>query len=113
MHPGILACGLNRTRFHSPFGLPTYPSALASHLGLEPVTERIVIASLEAALLALPFAGFDQMLQTAGALSGRFATFGATSLALLAQLILALPRNGQIGEFVFYRSSHFSSISIF
>jgi hypothetical protein len=51
-------------------------------------------------LLALPFPGFDQVLQTAGALDGSLAALCATLVALHAQLIFPLPRHRQVRELV-------------
>jgi hypothetical protein len=55
----------------------------------------------------LSFAGFDQVLKTAGTLSCGLAALGATAFPLLAQLVFSLPGNGQVSKLIFYRSSHF------
>lgn len=57
---------------------------------LEPITEGIVVTTLEPAFLALAFARFYQVLQAPRALLGRSATFGAPVVSLHTQLILAL-----------------------
>jgi hypothetical protein len=74
---------------------------------LELIAQSIIVAPLEAAFLPLPFAGFDQVLQAAGALRGWFAAFGATPVSLHAQLVLPLAGNRQLRELVLNRSSHF------
>jgi hypothetical protein len=70
------------------------------------VTERAVVTAFESAAFALAFASLDQVFQTAGGLDGGFAAFGATLVALHAQLIFALPRNRQTREFVLNTFSH-------
>ena len=58
---------------------------------LELIAQRIVVASLETAFLALPLAGFDKVLKTPGALGGRGAAFGAPPIPLHPRLIFSLP----------------------
>jgi len=85
------------------------PSTLAYRLKL--VTERAIIAPLEAALLALALAGLDQMLQAPGTLHRLLTALRAPLVSLHAQLILALPGDWQIRELVFDAFSHFCSVS--
>jgi hypothetical protein len=70
------------------------------------IAERSVVAALEAAFLALAFAGLYQMTQTPGTLSCGLPAFGATVIPLHAQLVLSLPRNRQVCELIFYPFSH-------
>jgi hypothetical protein len=70
------------------------------------VAERAVVAAFQTAIAPLAFARSDQMLEAARCLNGRFAAFSATLIALHPKLILALPRNRQMGELVFNASSH-------
>jgi hypothetical protein len=46
------------------------------------------------------------MLEASRALNGRFTAFGTPFVALHPQLVLPLPRNGQVREFVFNPLSH-------
>ncbi len=74
--------------------------------GFQLVTERAVIAALEAAFFSLTLPGFNQVLETSGTLNSRFAALSASLVSLHAQLVFALPRNRQIRELVFYAFSH-------
>ena len=74
--------------------------------GLELIAQRIVIASLETALLALAFACLDEVFQTPGPLGCGGAAFRAPSVSLHPQLIFPLPRNRQFRVFIFDWSSH-------
>jgi hypothetical protein len=75
--------------------------------GFELVAQRVIIAALQPAFLALALAGFDQVLQTPGALSSRLTTLGAATVSLHPQLVLTLARNREVCELVLNRSSHF------
>ena len=66
------------------------PFGTLSH-SLQLVTERAVIATLEATFLALPLARFDQMLETTRPLHGGFAALSASFISLHPELILPLP----------------------
>ena len=74
----------------------------------QPVTQRAVVAALEAPLLALAFPRFDQVFQTARTLHRRFAALRAAPVALHPQLVFPLPRNRQVRELVFDPFSHSS-----
>jgi len=84
----------------------TTPAGRGLQLGFQPVAERVVITPPQPAFLALPFPRFNQVPDAARALHRRCSTFGAPGITLHAQLILTLPRDRQVGEFVFYRYSH-------
>ena len=88
------------------------PRSRQSGHRFEPVTQRVVIAAFEASLFTLTFSSFHQVLQAAGTLGSRFSAFGAAAFALLPQLILSLARDRQVGEFIFYRSSHVRTCNI-
>jgi hypothetical protein len=100
--PGLPA-GLFRHATRPPGGL----LALLPDCGFEAITQRAVVAALEASFLALPLPGLDQVLQTARALDSRFTALGAAPIPLHAQLIFPLPRDRQICEFVFDSLSHY------
>ena len=72
----------------------------------ELVAQRVVIAALQPAFLALALPRLYQVLQTAGALGGRFAALGAAAISLHPQLVLTLARNREVRELVLNRSSH-------
>jgi hypothetical protein len=73
----------------------------------ELIAQRVVIASLETALLPLPLAGFDEVLEAPGTLRRGRSAFGAPPISLHPQLIFSLPGNRQFREFIFDWSSHF------
>jgi len=62
------------------------------------------------ALLALPLASLDQMLQTPGPLHRLLTAFRAPLISLHTQLILALPGDWQIRELIFDAFSHVCSV---
>jgi len=78
----------------------------ALFLPLEPVAERVAVAAFETAFLALPFTGFDEVLETARALLGGFTADGASAVAFHAQLVLSLPGDGQLRKFIFDDARH-------
>jgi hypothetical protein len=71
-----------------------------NNTGLQFVAQRIVVTSLQAAFLSLPFPGDNQVFEAAGALSGRLAAFRAAFVALSPHLVFSLPRNRQMRELV-------------
>jgi hypothetical protein len=93
---------LSGTRLLESSGRP----AFAPGSTFEAVAQGAVVAAFEAAFLALPFARLHQVLQATGPLHGGFTAFRAPVVPLHPQLVLALPRNRQPGEFILYRLSH-------
>jgi hypothetical protein len=89
---------------------PTCQPCPRANLGnaLQLVAQRPVVAAFEPALFPLAFPRLDKVLETPRALNCRLAAFGAPFVSLHAQLILALPRDRQMRELVFYASSHVS-----
>ena len=77
---------------------------------LQLVAERPVVAPLESAFLALALASLDEVLQASRADRCGLPAFGATLVPLHAQLIFALPRNGQLSELIFDPCSHSSGL---
>ena len=73
----------------------------------ELVAQRVIIAALQPAFLALALPGFYKVLQTARALSSRLTALCAAAVSLHPQLILTLARNRQVRKLVLNRSSHF------
>ena len=73
---------------------------------LKLVAQGAVVTPLEAAFLPLAFPGLNQVLQTPRALHSRLPTFSTPSISLHAQLILPLPRDGQVRVLVFDALSH-------
>jgi hypothetical protein len=86
--------------------MTNYPEAARLRDRFQFVAERAVIAAFQAALAALTLAGFDQVFQTPRAFDRRFPAFGAAAIALHAQLVFPLARDGQRREFVLYPCSH-------
>jgi len=72
----------------------------------EPVTQCVHVPALESALLSLPLAGSNQVFHAPRSLHGGRSAFSAAMVAGHAQLILALARNVQVGEFVLDWFSH-------
>jgi hypothetical protein len=79
---------------------------LGNNAGLQFIAQRIVVTSLEAAFLSLPFSGDDQVFQAAGALSGRLAAFRAPFVALSPHLVFSLARDRQMRELVDNKVGH-------
>jgi len=73
---------------------------------LKLVAQSAVVTPLEAPFLPLPFPGLNQMFQASRALHSRLTTFSTPSISLHAQLILPLPRDGQVRVLVFNALSH-------
>ena len=84
-------------------------AGFAPFLRLQSVAERIVVTPPEPALLALAFPRLDQVLETPRPLHGGFAALRAPLVPQHPQLILPLPRDSQMREFVFNPLSHFGS----
>jgi hypothetical protein len=74
---------------------------------LQPVTQRTVVAALEAPLFALTLPCLDQVFQATRTLHRRFAALSAAMVALHSQLVFPLPGNRQASELVFNAFSHF------
>ena len=104
--------GSNRRRLDLPCALACdygrrNSRAAGSRNGFQPIAQGVEISSLQTAFLTLAFPGFDQVLQTPRSLNRRLTAFGASLVPLHAQLILPLPRYGQVRVLVLNSPSHF------
>ena len=106
MTAGQIADPLSAERHEARRGTATRRSDAFFGPGFEAVAERPVVTPFEAKLLPLALSGANQMLQAPGAAHNRRAAFGAALVALLPELVLALPRDRQTSELILNRFSH-------